>query len=76
MLAYYLQANDMIERVYKFIFNALSKMLDKESTNLLKNSHAVLWADRSTVHASTSLAPYYISCGNKLVLPIKLKVIT
>lgn len=74
--AYHPQAIGMIKRGHKPIVDALSKMSDGGSTNLVRNLPAVLWADRFTVRTLTGLTPYYISCGNEPVLPIKLKVPT
>lgn len=66
----------MIERGHKPLVDALSKMSDGGSTNWVRNLPAVLWADRSTVHTSTGLTPYYISCGNEPILLIKLEIPT
>ena len=76
VLAYYLQANGMIERGHKPIVNTLSKISDGGSTNWVRNLSAIFWANQSTVRTSTSLTPYYISCGNELVLLIELEIPT
>ncbi len=66
----------MIERSHNPIVDALSKMSDGGSTNCVRNPPAVLLADRLTVRTSSSLTPYYICCGSKLVFPIELEVPT
>lgn len=66
----------MIQHGHKPIFDALSKMSDRGFTNWVQNLPAVFWADRSTIHTSASLAPYYISCGNEIVLRIELEIPT
>lgn len=66
----------MIEREYKLIVNALFKMLAGGSINWMRNLPLVFLADQLTVRTSTGLIPYYISCGNKLVLPIELELPT
>ncbi len=72
--AYHPQANGMIERGYKLIVFAVSKMSDGGSPNWVRNLPAVPLADRSIVRTSTGLAPYYICCGSKLVFSIELEV--
>ena len=74
--AYHPQANGMIERSHKPIVDALLKISDGGSTNWVQNLPAVLLADRSTVRSSTSLSPYYITCGSEPVLPIELEIPT
>lgn len=66
----------MIERKYKSIVDALSTMLDRGSTNWVQNLSAVLWADCSNIHIFTGLILYYISYRSKLVLLIKLEILT
>lgn len=74
---YHPQANKMMEHSHEPIINApLSKMSAGRFTNGVQNLPTVLWADRLTIHISTDLTPYYISCGTKLILPIKLEVST
>lgn len=74
--AYHPQANDMIKRGRKPVIDALPKMSDGGSTNWVRNLPAAVWADWSTVRASTGFTTYYISCGNEPVLPIELEVPT
>lgn len=66
----------MIEREHKPIVNALSKMLAEGSINWMRNLLLVFLADQLTVRTSSGLIPYYISCGNKPILPIELELPT
>lgn len=76
VLAYHLQANEVIECGYKPIVNTLSKMLDKNFTNWMQNLAIVFWADQLTVYTLIGLTLYHISYDNKLVFPIKLEIPT
>lgn len=70
------QANGMIERGYKKIVDAMSKMSEGSSINLGRNLSTVLWADWSTIRTSTGLTLYYVTCGSEPVLPIELEILT
>jgi hypothetical protein len=71
--AYHPQANGMVERGHKPIVDALSKMTHGGYTGWIKHLPAVLWADRTTVRASTGLTPYEFEYANRPMLPIELK---
>ena len=73
---YHLQANGMIERDYKSIIDALSKMTAEELGNWVDNLPAVLWADRSTVRRFIGYISFYLLCGREPVLPIELNIPT
>ncbi len=76
VLAYHPQANNMIERGQKLILDLLSKMSNESFTNWVENLPAILWADWSTVCASTELTFYYLNCSNEPVFPIELEILT
>jgi hypothetical protein len=71
--AYHPQANGMVERGHKPIVDALSKMTNGGLTSWIRHLPAVLWADRTTVRASTGLTPYEFEYANRPMLPIELK---
>ena len=71
--AYHPQGNGMVERGHKPIVDALSKMTGGGFTGWIKHLPAVLWADRTTVRASTGLTPYEFEYANRPMLPIELK---
>ena len=71
--AYHPQANGMVERGHKPIVDALGKMTNGGFTGWIKHLPAVLWADRTTVRASTGLTPYEFEYANRPMLPIELK---
>jgi hypothetical protein len=66
----------MIERDYKSLINALSKMTNKELRNWIDNLPTILWADRSTIKRSTKHTPFYLLYSREPILPIKLKIPT
>lgn len=71
--AYHPQANGMVERGHKPIVDALGKMTNGGFTGWIKHLPAVLWADRTTVRASTGLTPYEFEYANRPMLPIELR---
>ena len=72
--AYHPQANGMIERGHRPIADSLSKLCHgpprRGWVSLLS---VVLWADRTTIRASTGMTPYEFQYGSKPVLPIELR---
>ena len=70
--AYHPQANGMVERGHQPIVDGLAKMTDGGRYNWVRNLHAILWADRTTVKRSTGMSPYRLNYGNDAVLPIEL----
>ena len=70
--AYHPQANGMVERGHQPIVDGLAKMTDGGRYNWVRNLHAILWADRTTVKRTTGMSPYRINYGNDGVLPIEL----
>ena len=71
--AYHPQANGMVERGHKPLTDALCKMSAGSSEGWVQHLPAVLWADRSTIRASTGKTPYFLLCGSEPVLPIEMK---
>ena len=70
--AYNPQANGMVERGHRPIVDALSKMTGGTQKNWTKHLPGVLWADRTTVRASTGMSPFRIMYGYEAVLPVEL----
>jgi hypothetical protein len=66
----------MIERGYKPVINALAKMIKGGIGKWVRNLHAVLWADRTTVRKSTGYTPFYLNIGMEAILPIELDIPT
>jgi hypothetical protein len=62
----------MVERGHQPIVDGLAKMTDGGRYNWVRNLHAILWADRTTVKRTTGMSPYRIKYGNDAVLPIEL----
>ncbi len=72
--SYHFQINEMIERNYKFLSDALFKMFDEELKNWINNLHVVFWADRFIVKFITDLISFYLQCNNESMLSIELKI--
>jgi hypothetical protein len=72
--AYHPQANGMVERGHRPIVDSLSKLTNGHTkgswVDLLP---VVLWADRTSVRASTGMTPYEFEYASRPVLPIELK---
>jgi hypothetical protein len=64
----------MIERGYKLLINALSKMTNGRLRNWVNNLFAVLWIDRFTIRRSTRHTPFYLFYNRKPILLIELEV--
>jgi hypothetical protein len=64
----------MIERDYKLLINALSKIINKEFGNWINNLPTVLWTNRFTVRRSTGYTPFYLFYGREPILLIKFKI--
>ena len=64
VLAYNLKANGIIEKGYRPIKNALSKMKEKWTINF----PTVLFANQTTTNASTSYMPFYLIYEKELIL--------
>ena len=69
---YHPQANGMVERGHQPIVDGLAKMTEGGFSNWVRNLHAVLWADRTTVRMSTGASPYRLNHGSDAVLPVEL----
>ena len=67
ILAYNPKANEIIEKSYGPIKNALSKMKEKWIINL----PAILFTDRIITNASTSYMPFYLVYRRKLILLVE-----
>ena len=72
---YHPQANGAIEAGHKPVVDALAKV-SVSPGNWVSHLHTVLWADRTTIRASTGQTPYEIEYLDRPLLPIKLDVIT
>jgi hypothetical protein len=64
----------MIERGYKLLINALSKMTNGGLRNWINNLFAVLWADRFIVRRSIRYTSFYLFCDREPVLPIEFEI--
>jgi hypothetical protein len=65
-----------IERVHLVLINALMRVTDGGRLPWASYLHLVLWADRTTVKASTGMTPARVMFGEEHVLPIELEVKT
>lgn len=73
---YHPQANGMVERGHTPVVDALTKMTEGGLSNWVQCLHTVLWADRTTVRASTGMTPIRLLTGSEAVLPIELEIPT
>ena len=71
--AYHPQANP-VERGHQQIKDGLAKLAEGGKGNWLKNLHACLWADRTTVRASTGVSPFRFNYGYEPIMPIEEEV--
>jgi hypothetical protein len=71
--AYHPQANP-VERGHQPIKDSLAKLAEAGKGNWLKNLHACLWADRTTVRASTGVSPFRFNYGYEPIMPIEEEV--
>ncbi|MAD84223.1 MAG: hypothetical protein CL912_14765 [Deltaproteobacteria bacterium] len=69
ILAYNPKANEIIEKSYGPIKNALSKMKEKWIINL----PAILFTDRIITNASTSYMPFYLVYERKPILLVEIR---
>ena len=69
---YHPAANGRVEQGHQPIVARLTKMTDGGKSNWVQNLHAVLWADRTTLRASTGQTPYRLCYGSDAVLPVEL----
>ena len=74
--AFHPQANGMVEKGHKLIVDALAKMTSGGLDNWVENLPAVAWADQTTTRVSTNQTPFYLNCGRKAILPIKMDLPT
>ena len=75
ILAYYLQANRIVEHGHQLIIDVLVKITNSSKGLQTKNLAIVLQANQVTVQVSTRMSPYYVLYRSKAILPIKLKVL-
>lgn len=66
----------MIEQGHKPIVDALTKMSNGGLQNWVKNLSAVAKADQTTVETTIRHTPFYLNCGQELVMPIELDFLT
>ena len=72
--AYYPQANGMVERGHRPIVDSLSKLTGGHTKgSWVDLIPVVLWADRTSVRASTGITPYEFKYTSRLILLIELK---
>jgi hypothetical protein len=71
--AYHPQANP-VERGHRPIKDSLAKLSEAGKGNWMKNLHACLWADRTTVRASTGVSPFRFNYGYEPIMPIEEEV--
>jgi Integrase zinc binding domain len=72
--AYHPEANGMVERGHRPLVDSLSKLAEGPNGRSWVDCLAVvLWADRTTVRASTGMTPYEFEYGSHPVLPIELE---
>ncbi|KAI0997515.1 hypothetical protein K3495_g10672, partial [Podosphaera aphanis] len=69
--AYNKRANGMVERGHKPIVQALARMCGDSKDDWNRYLHAVLFADRVTVHAPTGRTPFSLVYGREAVLPLE-----
>jgi hypothetical protein len=73
---YHAQSNGMIERGHKPIVDALAKLTGQFGGRWEHHLHAVLWADRTTVHRPTGHTPFYMLHGREAVVPVESRYAT
>jgi len=71
--AYHPQANS-VERGHQAIKDGLSKLANAGKGNWLKNLHACMWADRTTVRTTTGVSPFRFNYGYEPIMPIEEEV--
>ena len=72
--AYHPQSNGMIERGHRPLVDSLSKLVNgAQRRSWVVCLPVVLWADRTTVRASTGITPYEFEYASRPVLPIELQ---
>jgi hypothetical protein len=72
--AYHPQGNGMIERGHPPIVNALAKYTFDTGKPWVPALPAMLWADRTTVKATTGMTPARVMYGAEHILPIEVDV--
>ena len=68
--AYNSKANGMVERGHRSIANALSKMTGGKR-RWRRHLHAVLLADRTSIHGPTGVTPFSLIYGREAILPVE-----
>ena len=71
-MAYYLQANGIVERGHKQLGDRLSKACSQHPVKWPNYLTAIVWADRTTVKKSTGYSPFQLVYGRQYLLPIEL----
>ena len=72
--AYHPQSNGLDERTNQTLSCALIKVINDKQDDWDEHLDSVLFAYRTSVHASTKYTPFYLMYGRDPVLPIELKV--
>jgi len=70
--AYNSQANGIIERAHRPLWDSLIKAADGDETKWSLGGPTVLWAERVTTHRTTGYSPYWIAHGVEPLFPFDL----
>ena len=76
ILVYYSLVNRMIKVGHKAFKEALMTLTNGGKGKWTRHLHAVLLADRTSVHGPTGYTPFYMVYGREAVLPIETKYLT
>ena len=74
--AYHPMANGMVERGHQPIVDCLAKLTDGGHGAWPSFLDEVLWADRTTVRASTKHTPFFLQFGRQPILPLDITFAT
>jgi len=66
------QANGIVEWCHYDVREAIIKSCDGDELRWYKVAHAVLWAERVTVHQATGFTPYFMVHGVEPIFPFDL----
>lgn len=66
------QANRMVKRFSDTLETTLSKVVNKDRNDWDDHVNSILFAYRTSVHATTKLSPFVVMFGREAVLPIDL----
>jgi len=72
ILPYNSQANGIVEQRHYDVQEAIIKSCDGDESWWYKVTHAVLWAERVTIHQATGFTPYFMVHGVEPIFPFDL----